>query len=253
MLHRIAELKGYPLKARDGEIGRVKELLFDDQQWIVRYLVVDTGTWLTGHRVLISPYAVTAGIQEAIPVNLTRKQVEDSPFPEADLPVSRQFEARYYAYYGWPMYWQGPHVWGATAVPVHGPIDPVEPSDTDQEGDPHLRSSREVTDYHIQAQDGEIGHLEDLIIDDKNWSIRYLLVDTRNWWPGKKVLIPPSWASNISWQESKVFVDLDRRSIKEAPEYDSTQIVSRDYEEKLFRHYNRRGYWSDDPEVIGNR
>jgi hypothetical protein len=245
MLHRTKELIKSPLKAKDGEVGKIKEFLFTDQNWIVRYLVADTGTWLTGRRVLLSPYAVSGEIRDTIPLNLTRQQVENSPFPESDLPVSRQFERQYYAYYGWPMYWEGAFVWGMSSAPLHGPIEPVDPP-LEEEGDPHLRSTDAVKGYHIQARDGEIGHVQDFIIDDANWSIRYLLVDTLNWWPGKKVLIPPAWATNISWHESKVFVDLDRQSIKEAPEYDPESVLERDYEAKLYRHYNQTGYWDQE-------
>ena len=252
MLHRTKDFKDYPLKAKDGEIGKVKEFYFDDQNWIVRYLVVDTGTWLTGKRVLISPYAVAGEIRDAIPVNLTKQQVQESPFPESDLPVSRQFEMKYYAYYGWPMYWQGPYIWGAASEPYHGPIEPVD-TPAQEQGDPHLRSMQDVTNYRIQAQDGEIGHVEDFIIDDHNWSVRYLLVDTRNWWPGKHVLIPPSWASSISWHESKVFVDLNRQTIKDAPEFDARISLARGYEEKLYRYYNRKAYWSEDENLGAGR
>jgi hypothetical protein len=250
MLHRTKELTKYTLKAKDGDIGRIKEFFFTDLNWIIRYLVVDTGTWLTGKRVLLSPYAVVGEIDQTIPLNLTKEQVENSPFPESDLPVSRQFEKRYYAHYGWPMYWQGPYAWGAAAVPLHGPIEPVE-TPAEEEGDPHLRSTDDVTGYHIQASDGEIGHVEDFIIDDANWSIRYLLIDTVNWWPGKKVLLPPAWASDISWHQSKVFVDVNRQTIKEAPEYDSEKMVARDYEDRLFRHYNRKAYWVEESSLPG--
>ncbi len=250
MLRRAKELKNYQLKAKDGEIGRVKEFYFDDRNWIVRYLVVDTGTWLAGKRVLISPFAMTGEIQGTIPVNLTKQQVEDSPFPESDLPVSRQFEMEYHTYYGWPLYWQGPYVWGAASVPYHGAIESAEAPATEK-GDPYLRSTQDVTEYRIQAQDGEIGHVEDFVIDDHNWSIRYLLVNTRNWWPGKSVLIPPSWASNISWEESKVFVDLSRQTIKEAPEFDPELSLARGYEERLYRYYNRKGYWVENQDIAG--
>lgn len=253
MLHRAKEIQGYPLRARDGEIGKVKEFYFDDQHWVVRYLVVDTGGWLAGRRVLISPHAVSGEIKDAIPIHLTRQQVEKSPSPESDLPVSRQFERKYYAYYSWPTYWQGPNLWGMAPVPLHGPIQTTDTPSEEKEGDPHLRSTHGVSAYQIQARDGEIGRVADFIIDDADWSIRYLVVDTATWWPGKKVLIPPTWASSISWHESKVHVDLDRQTIKGAPEYHGNEYVSRDYEENLHRYYNRGGYWVKVSEMASNR
>lgn len=258
MLQRAKELQGNPLRARDGEIGKVKEFYFDDQHWVVRYLVVDTGGWLSGRRVLISPHAVTGEIREAIPINLSRQQVEKSPAPESDLPVSRQFERKYHAYYNWPMYWHGPYIWGVAALPYHGPIESVESArapveEEKEEGDPHLRSTRTVAAYQIQARDGEIGRVEDFMIDDTDWSIRYLLIDTATWWAGKKVLIPPSWASAISWHDSKVFIDLERQTIKAAPEYPGDKYLSRDYEERLHQHYNRSGYWVDLRETAPRR
>jgi sporulation protein YlmC with PRC-barrel domain len=113
--------------------------------------------------------------------------------------------------------------------------------------DPHLRSTHDVSGYHIQAADGEIGHVEDFIIDDETWAIRYLVVDTRNWWPGNKVLISPKWIERVSWNESKVFVNLTREKIKHSPEYTEESLPTRDYETKLHRHYDRQGYWVDDP------
>jgi hypothetical protein len=146
------------------------------------------------------------------------------------------------------MYWQGAYIWGAASVPLHGPIEPVDPP-AEQEGDPHLRSTTHLTGYHVQATDGAMGHVEDFIIDDVNWSIRYLLIDTVNWWPGKKVLLPPGWASDISWHSSKVHVHLDRQTIKEAPEYQSDIAVTREFEDRLYRYYNRRGYWAEESEL----
>jgi hypothetical protein len=110
-----------------------------------------------------------------------------------------------------------------------------------------LRSTHEVTDYHIQAADGEIGHVEDFIIDDETWAIRYLIIDTRNWLPGKKVLVSPQWIERVSWSERKVFVNHTREIIRQSPEYTEESLLTRDYESVLHRHYNRQGYWVDEP------
>jgi hypothetical protein len=245
MLHRAKEPKKRPVQSREGDIGKVKDFLFTDQNWIIRYLVLDTGTWLTGKSVLISPYAIDPEIGDIIRLNLTRTQIEESPLPETDLPVSRQFEQQYYAHYGWPMYWQGAYVWGATALPIHGPIEEVN-SPPEEEGNPHLRSIANVTGYYVHATDGDIGHIEEFVVDDRNWSIRYLVIDTVNWWPGKKVLLPPDWAVDISWDNSTVRVLVDRDTIRNAPEYTPDTALTRDFEDRLYRHYHRQAYWIEE-------
>jgi hypothetical protein len=248
MLRNAKNLKGYRLGALDGEIGKVRDFYFDDQTWTVRYLVADTGTWLPARQVLISPYALKKANEtdEILNVDLSKKEIEASPPISADMPVNRQYEVEYYKYYGWPAYWYGPALWGPGPYPLYyghggGPAEPrVEKT---HEGDPHLRSAQEVTGYYIQAKDGEIGHVEDFILDDENWAIRYMEIDTRNWWPGKKVLIAPQWIESVSWDQSKVFVSLLRETIKGAPEYDSEAGISRDYETRLFDFYDREAYW----------
>jgi hypothetical protein len=249
MLVKAKSLTGYKLQSLDGEIGKVKEFYFDDRFWAVRYLVADTGGWLTGRQVLISPYAlISANTEEQhLTVDLTKKQIEDSPPLSSDKPVSQQFEVSYYGYYGWPTYWGSSLMWGPYAYIAHDPEKWREPTNDEKAWDPHLRSTHDVSGYHIQAEDGEIGHVEDFVIDDVTWAIRYLIVDTRNWWTGNKVLISPKWIERVSWDESKVFVNLSREAIKQAPEYTEESLLTRDYETGLHRHYNRQGYWVGEP------
>lgn len=276
MLNKAKTLKGYKLNGLDGEMGTVKEFYFDDQHWTIRYLVADTGTWLAGRKVLISPYALRAVNREEqhIGIGLTKKQIEDSPSLDSDKPVSRQFEETYYGYYGWPTYWNGPYMWEASfypgaildagqglqsgqgAIPFGlGPSPTAFPNpgalknsaQDKNTWDLHLRSTHDVSGYHIQAADGEIGHVDDFVIDDKTWAIRYLVVDTVNWWPGKKVLLAARWIERVSWDESKVFINLSRAAIKQAPEYTDESLLSREYESRLHGHYNRQGYWADEP------
>jgi uncharacterized protein YrrD len=249
MLSKAKTLKGYKLNSLDGEIGKVKEFYFDDRHWTIRYLVADTGNWLTGRQVLISPYAMVAVIPDAqqIAIDLTKKQIEDSPSLDSDKPVSRQFEEAYYGYYGWPMYWGGPYMWGPYPYLVRDPGEWKRATQGGKSPDHHLRSTHDVSGHHIQATDGEIGHVEDFIIDDETWAIRYLVVDTRNWWPGKQVLVSPQWIKRVSWKESKVFVNLLRETIQQSPEYTEESLLTRDYETGLHRHYSRQGYWVDEP------
>ena len=249
MLNQANILRGYKLEARDGELGKIKEFYFDDHYWTIRYLVVDTGNWLTERQVLISPHALSAVNKDArnIAINLTKKQIEDSPPLDSDKPVSRQFEEKYYGYYSWPMYWAGSYVWGAYPYIPHNDEKPPQTPKGEKKWDPHLRSTRAVTGYNIQAMDGEIGHVDDFIVDEETWEIRYLIIDTGNWWSGKKILISPRWIKRISWSEAKVFVDLSRATIKQSPEYSEGSPLSREYEADLHRHYNFQGYWADEP------
>ena len=248
MLSQAKTLKGYKLEGLDGEIGRVKEFYFDDRHWTIRYLVAETGNWLTSRQVLISPYALIAIIRQEqhLTIQLTKKQIEDSPSLDSDKPVSRQFEDAYYVYYGWPMYWGGPYGWGEYPTIMRERKD-RKLTQGEKASDHHLRSTHNVSGYHIQAADGEIGHVEDFIIDDETWAIRYLIIDTRNWWPGKKVLIAPQWIERVSWSESKIFVNLPREAIRRSPEYRMESPPTRDYETGLYLHYNYLGYWIDEP------
>jgi uncharacterized protein YrrD len=245
MLYKTKTLTGYKLHSLDGEIGKVSEFYFDDHHWTIRYLIADTGGWLTGRQVLISPQALLSVNKEEqyIYVNLTKNQIEESPSLESDKPVSRQFEESYYDYYGWRTYWSDPYMWGVDPYIVHDDNELIETAKNERGSDPHLRSISDVSGHDIQAVDGEIGHVEDFIIDDKTWVIRYLIINTQNWWPGKKVLISPLWIKRVSWSESKVFVDLQRETIKQSPEYTEELLLTRNYETELHRHYNRKGYW----------
>ena len=252
MLNQVKTLKGYKLSGLDGEIGKIKEFYFDDHYWTIRYLVADTGNWLTDRQVLISPHALGAINKSArnIAINLTKKQIEGSPSISSDKPVSRQFEEEYYGYYSWPMYWAGPEIWGAYPDIPHNDKQPIQTTtEGEKKWDPKLRSTLAVTGYAIQANDGEIGHVDDFIIDEETWAIRYLVIDTGNWWPGKRILISPRWIKRISWSEANVYVDLSRATIKQSPEYKEGAPLSREYEDELHRHYNLQGYWVDEPVI----
>ena len=248
MLSKVLTLKGYKLHSLDGDIGKVKEFYFDDRHWTIRYLVADTGNWLTDRQVLISPYALGAVNKEeqCIAIDLTKKQIEDSPSLNSDKPVSRQFEEEYIEYYGWPVYWSGPYVWGPHPIIMRDPGQWKKSTKSKKTWDSHLRSTHEVSAYHIQAADGEIGHIKDFIIDDEMWAIRYLIIDTQNWWPGKKVLVSPKWIERIGWSESMVYVNLTRENIQKSPEYTDESMLTREYETGLHRHYNRQGYWVEE-------
>jgi uncharacterized protein YrrD len=248
MLTKAKDLTGYTLNSRDGEIGKVKEFYFDDRHWVVRYLIADTGNWLESRRVLLSPYALLKVNmdEKQVSVDLTIKQIEDSPSLKTDTPVSKQFEESYYRYFGWPVYWNSSYAWGNYPI-IHR--DPEKRQSTNSGGkawNPNLRSTLSVQGYTIHALNGEIGHIKDYIINDETWAIRYIVVDTRNWLPGKTVLISPKWIERVSWDDSKVFINLTCESIKEAPEYSEEALLTREYEDAMHKHYKREGYWTEE-------
>lgn len=262
MLHAVKELKKCGIRATDGDIGHVKDVFFDDERWAARYLVVDTGGWLPGRQVLISPFAVGRLIpqDEVLTVSVTKAQVERSPDVDTHQPVSRQYESAYARYYGYPLYWGGAGMWGTASYPAHGHV-PVAPA-THTRADPfiegnepalealgeistediHLRSCNDVTGYHIDAIDGEIGHIADFLVEDESWAIRYLVIDTSNWWFGNKVLVSPLWVDAVSWADSKAAVNLTRDAIRNAPPYDADSVLDREEEERLHQHYGRKMY-----------
>jgi len=246
-----SHVKGLVIRATDGEIGTVKQLYFDDETWAIRYVTVDTGGWLGGREVLISPISVAGADWQArrLDVSLTKKQVEDSPDIDTHKPVSRQHEAAYLDYYGYPYYWGGPYLWGPAlvpatlGVPLTYPVPAIPARLSEATTDSHLHSTETVTGYYIDATDGEIGHVDGFVMDDEAWAIRYLEVATKNWWPGKKVLVSPGWIERVSWMDSMVYTGLTREAIQNAPEYDESMPITREYENRLYFHYGRPAYW----------
>jgi hypothetical protein len=262
MLRSASELFGTKILATDGDIGTVHDFLFDDDSWTVRYMVADTGGWLSGRLVLISPEALGHPEWEArsFPVNLTRSQVEESPPIESDMPVTREREMALRSFFGWPAYWGGGIISAATltgypliASAPEGSRTEAEAERKDQQTsrmeqdepreEGHLRSVREVSGYRIAASDGEIGHADDFLIDDADWCVRYMVVDTRNWLPGKDVVVSPGWIHEIDWRQGEVSVSLGKEQIETAPEYKRGMHVARAFEESVFRHYGRDPYW----------
>ena len=254
MLWNASVLNGYAISASDGQLGTVSDFLFDDTIWLVRWLVVDTGKWLSRSKVLL-PVSILGHVDEAgkkFSVRLTMQQVKDSPDINTERPVSRQMETNIYDYYGWSPYWgnglftngygyvgvYGNGVAAAAQSPDRRHEREIADAQRDQD-DLHLRSIDAVTGYHIHASDGEIGHVEDFLVEDADWSIHYLVVDTKNWWPAKKVLISPRSAGKINWRDRLVNLNVDRQMVKGGPAYDASTVVDRDYE----KHFH--GYYSD--------
>lgn len=243
MFYKCKELNNFKLNTKDGEIGRVKDGYFDDRFWTIRYLVADTGTWLKNRKVLISPLALLNidTTLRRINMDLTKKQIENSPSIDTDIPVSRQYETAYFEYYGWPGYWYGDYRWGDYYY---------LPSKSERQyiarargWDPNLRSTQEVTGYFVSAIDGELGHVDDYLIEDKTWAIRYAVIDTGEWLPGKKVIISTDWIKSISWPSHQIFVDIRREAIKKAPPFTGDTVITRSYENDVYSHYGLESYW----------
>ena len=265
MLRSMNDLENYAIRATDGNIGHVKDFYFDDQAWVIRYLIVDTGSWLSSREVLISPIAIgnPDWTKKVLPVSITKEQVKNSPHIDTDKPVSRQHEMRYLGYYGYPPYWGGAGFWGGDAYPSlmmtgyggFGSTPYAADSKAQeayaradearhQDDDLHLRSCQAVMGYHIEASDGDIGHVQGLLVDEETWAIRYMIVNTSNWWLGHQVLIAPQWIKTVSWPEATVAVDLTRQAVQDAPPYDSTAQLDRTQEMGIHEHYGRPGYWA---------
>ena len=250
MLRSLKDLEQYAVNATDGDVGHVVDFLVEDERWTIRYLVVETGSFFDRRRVLISPvsFGKVEWSSRRVDLALSKEKVKNSPAIDARQPVSRRREFELFRYYGVPHYWGSSALWGETDYPAMLGVgefysEAAAPLELAHD-DIHLRSVNEISGYHIQGSDGELGHLDDFIVDDGTWQLRYLVVDTSNWCIGKKVLLAPHWASSVSWAERKVYVDQKRQSIKHAPEWNSL-AVNRDYEERLYQYHGRRVYWRD--------
>jgi sporulation protein YlmC with PRC-barrel domain len=253
MLDKAKALLEYKLNCMNEEIGSVKGFYFDDRHWAIRYLAADTGPWLPGRQVLISPHAVNTVSRERhrVVLGVTRRQIEDAPSLDPEQPVSPQFEEAYHTFHGWPKYWRGPYTWGSASRPDRARRHQTQGTDVEAGWAPRVRRTSDVNGAYVQTTDGEMGHVEDLIIDGDTWAIRYLIISAQNWWPGKRVLVSPQWIQRVMWERWEIFIGLSGETIRQAPEYSDHLLVTREYETRLHGHYGRRRYWLDEPEPRG--
>ncbi|WP_114284426.1 PRC-barrel domain-containing protein [Sulfitobacter sp. DFL-23] len=252
-MQRSSDIIGYSLRAKDGAIGSITDILFDDRHFGLRWVVIDTGTWLPGRKVLLPPTALGTPdpATREYPVDLTLSEIEDAPGLETDQPVSRQLETDIYGFYGWHPYWYGGYGYAMVGGVQPAGLTPGQTVDRQQaklaqeqqKGDGHLHSVEEVTGYYVEATDDNIGHIEDFVIDESSWAVRYLVIDTKNWWPGKMVLISPDWLRGIAWTDGKVHVGVTRDKVKDSPEFDPSTTIDRKYEESIHAHYGYTPYW----------
>jgi hypothetical protein len=258
MLLSLADLDHYALLGTDSSIplGHVRDVYFDDETWVARYFVVETGIWLDSRKVLISPLAVRSAdrMEKLLRVGLTQDEVRRSPEIDTAKPVSRQQEREFTSYYGYPYYWERAGLWGG------GPYPEVEaPGDRDgataaglptssTHADGHLRSGKAVSGYHVHALDGDIGQAQGLLVDERSWAVRFLFVRTGHWWHGHTVLLAPEWIERVIWKESALYVDLTRAQVLGAPNYNPGSDFDREQEIGVYGHYGRPGYWAADAE-----
>lgn len=239
MLLSLNSLVDYGIQTLDGPLGHARDYLFDDRSWHVRYVVVDTGRILPGRGVLLAPASFGQPDWESrkLPVNHTREEVKAAPSVASDRPVSQQEEEALHAYYQWAPYW-------APGFPVAAPFIEPGAAETDNAGaatreENHLRSFKEVRGYHLHARDGEIGHVEDFILDDETWDLRMTIVETRNWLPGKLVPLAMHSLTRIDWETRSAAADLTRDQIQNGPEFDPSAPVNKELETRLYDYYGR--------------
>jgi uncharacterized protein YrrD len=242
MLWSAADLRNHMLEAENEDVGHIDDLLFEDTSSRIRYFVVDTGSLLASRKVLIAPEAVgrPRSTDNRIPTTLSWQRVQDSPPLDAESPVSRQYEEDLHHHYGWQPYWAVPAAPGLIWAPA--PLTPSAHEDRQGEPrpfDPSLRSAAEVTGYYVAASDDDIGHVEDLLVEDEGWQVRWIVVDTRNWLPGRKVVIPVGWLAWVSWSEQQIGVGVTRAQVESSPEYRPSQALDADYQNALASHYGR--------------
>ncbi len=245
MLRSLRDLDKYSVSATDGDIGHVDDFLLDDEHWAVRYLVVESGGFLDRRRVLISPisFGRVDWATRSFHLALTLDQIRNSPNIDTDKPVSRQHEREYLGFYGYPNYWGQMRVWGMGLFPslLAGsmPYDVTPASETDSTGDAHLRSAGELRGYEVHGSDSALGHVDDFILDDESWAVRFLVIDTSAWWFGKKVLVAPQWADSVSWGDRTMHIDLSRDVVQNSPEWNPDTPISREFEHRLYDYYGR--------------
>jgi hypothetical protein len=243
MLRSLESIERYRVTATDGDIGSVVDFLLDDDLWTVRYLVVDTGAFVGGKRVLISPisFREVDWPSRRVHLALTRDKVLASPSVDLDQPVSRQHELDYCGYYGYGLYWAYPGIWGAGGTPgtlATSTSHAVRtPHDERARADVHLRSINEVDGYHVEGTNGSAGHVAGFIVDDATWEVRYLVIDTRTWWFGKKVLVPPKSAVRVTWATRTFELKMSREEIMNSPAWDERGAILPSFEQRLDRHY----------------
>ena len=237
MLKNLKDTEGFKIHAQDGEIGKVKDFLFDDHSWTIRYMVVNTGSWRFGQSVLVATdaFSKVEWDQKRFDVSITRKMIEDSPHLDEHIPISRKHEELLRTHFSWPIYWSN------EAAPITLPFNPEETRHKPSY-DANLESVNDIERFSIHATDGKIGKIEGFIVDEK-WVIRYFVIDSSNWLTGRKVIVSPEWINSFDNDQGIILINHTKQEIKESPEYDDKYPLEREHENELYEHYKRNKYW----------
>ena len=236
----------FSLAAKDGAVGEVYDFYIEDSTWTIRYLVANTGSWLIRKKVLLSPLSIVKDVDLhnlSFKLDLTKAQIEEAPPADLIKTISEQYERRFFKHYKMKPYWEGANLWGDSDLLKDIQGVTVDLHEGKKKRKSTLRSAKEITGYHIQAEDGEIGHIDDFIYEEETWKIRYVIVDTRNWLPDNLVTISPDWITSVDWLNKKVIVDVNKNAIKDAPQFDSSKPINRSYETKVYDYFGRPVYW----------
>jgi sporulation protein YlmC with PRC-barrel domain len=245
MKRSMNELRGYQIATKDGTKGTVKDFLFDEDQWVVRYLEADLGFIFPGRKILIPRIFLNEPdwSKHHFPVSLFKNDLDRCPSLDDKLPVSKKYEETLHGYYKIGTYWS------MTTLPMYAAPIVVErlgdkglssEKESEKEANTRLRSFKEIRGYDIQAEDDTIGKIDDIIIDDQNWHFVYAVVDTSSWLPfSKKVLVGTPWMKEVSYLDRKIKIDLPVESIKSAPEFHPSEPVNAEYEKRLYDYYGR--------------
>lgn len=242
MKRNIKDLLGFAIETVDEEKATAQDVLFDEELWVVRYLEADFGNLFKSRRVLIPKSFLEMPNWEMknFPIELRKADIEMCPRLENHLPVSRKYEEELFKHYEILPYWTSAQA-GALGMyypprPLKVPHQVVDEEDIDS----RLRSYNEVTGYKINALDGSFGHVTDMIVDDSEWQILYLVIDTKNWVPwSRKVIIPIDFTDEISYENREISINLHTETIKNSPEYKSAESISRELEEAFYDFYSR--------------
>lgn len=226
MLRKVEDIYGYSVRALDGDIGQVHDLYLDDH-WFIRYLGVDTGSWLSHRLLIISMQAVGSPMwqEEVLPVRLSQKQIASSPEIDPSQPLSQQQFFELHEYYSWPTQGIDRSLRGVppSANDLFPPSPPLAPAGAGEEANAtsdavrtqvehmRLRSSREMLGYQVMSKEEQIGLVEDLLLSEDDWLIQYILLDTHGWAPDRKVLIPSRSIEGINWSAMKIYADISRQ------------------------------------------
>lgn len=235
MLHSLHRLLGFSIGAIDGEIGHVKDFCFDDNTWTIRYLVVETGNWLFGRKVLISPVALLQPDwdKKSFPVNLTKEQVQSSPDISLNHPLSAEQTERLSSHYSWP-YQEESGIGFMTTGMVGGVVAPGIPLDerisdelhhhpSAESGERHLHAVKHTTRFDIHASDGVIGEASDFLIDE-NWRIQSIVAETGSWFSGKKLLLNVSNIQRVEWETSAIYYSDSLATLKSSQDFNYNML-----------------------------